>query len=234
MPNARRPSPHAPFSVVLLGLFLLEACAPAAKTPDRGSSRRVAAFAQQVEQVARGKSRQIVVEDELVRDADLAGLVGLNELRELTLHTTRVGDVGLSHIGKLAPLEKLVLGETSVTDAGLKSLTGLKQLKTLNFETADATAAGFAELKALEQLELLRFGQSRIGDDALAIIDRWPNLRSLILQRAPITDAGLAHLKDQNLDGLESLYLEATEVSEEGLVDLQRALPRLHIHPHPD
>ncbi|HEV3005559.1 MAG TPA: hypothetical protein VGX78_13930 [Pirellulales bacterium] len=218
----------------MIGLFLLEACAPAARAPNLGSSRRGTAFAQQVDQVARGKSRRIIVEDELISDSDLAGLVDLAELRELTLRTTRVGDVGLSYIGKLVDLEKLVLGETSVTDAGLKSLTGLKQLKTLNFERAEATAAGFAELTALEQLVLLRFGQSRIGDDALAIIDRWPKLRSLILQRAPITDAGLAHLKDQNLAGLESLYLEGTEVSEEGLADLQQALPRLHIHPHPD
>jgi len=53
----------------------------------------------------------------------------------------------------------------------------------------------------------------------------------LILQRAPITDAGLEELED--LDRLESLYLEGTEVTEAGVARLQQKLPKLHIHPHP-
>jgi len=78
---------------------------------------------------------------------------------------------------------------------------------------------------------LLRFGQSQIDDAGLACVEKWPKLRSLILQNAPISDAGLQQLSE--LNRLESLYLEGTKVTEEGLAGLQRALPALHIHPHP-
>ena len=53
-------------------------------------------------------------------------------------------------------------------------------------------------------------------------------LRFLHLLDMPITDAGLDRL--HGLARLESLYLDRTKVTDEGLARLIKALPGVHLH----
>lgn len=57
-----------------------------------------------------------------VRDADLACLEKLPELRELVLTSTAVGDRGLEGMSRLRRLESLDLRFTQVSDAGVNKL----------------------------------------------------------------------------------------------------------------
>ena len=53
-------------------------------------------------------------------------------------------------------------------------------------------------------------------------------LRFLHLIHVPITDAGLVSLYD--MSWLESFYVDQTHVTDEGLSELKKALPNIHMH----
>ena len=54
------------------------------------------------------------------------------------------------------------------------------------------------------------------------------NLRFLHLIGVPVTDRGLASLG--RASQLESLYLDDTQVTDDGIEPLLKALPELHLH----
>ena len=54
-----------------------------------------------------------------------------------------------------------------------------------------------------------------------------PQLRSLALENAAITDARLGHLKA--LTYLEELDLKGTKVTDAGVQDFQRAMPKVKV-----
>jgi hypothetical protein len=55
----------------------------------------------------------------------------LTNFSGLNLDTTRVSDVGLTHLNGLTKLSTLFIPHTQVTDAGLEHLKGLSNLKLL-------------------------------------------------------------------------------------------------------
>ena len=81
-----------------------------------------------------------------------------------------------------------------------------------------------------EGVATIRLGD-RVGDRELAGLaermERFPNLRTLRLEGPNVTDAGLHHLK--GLKQLQSLLLCDTQVTEEAVADLERALPQLDV-----
>lgn len=102
-----------------------------------------------------------------VTDALLGHLRGLNQLRFLSLDTTRVTDAGLAHLQGLSQLESLDLTRTKVTDAGLEHLKGLKQLQTLGLANTKVTDAGLEQLKGLNQLKTLNLMNTKVTDQGV-------------------------------------------------------------------
>jgi hypothetical protein len=65
-------------------------------------------------------------QNQKLKDADLALLAGLPQLKSVNLTDTAISDEGLRHLAGLTGLTDLYLGGTKVTDKGMTHLEGLK------------------------------------------------------------------------------------------------------------
>jgi Leucine-rich repeat (LRR) protein len=84
----------------------------------------------------------------LFKDADLAGLDSVKQLKTLDLSTTvTLTDAGLVHIQNLSNLTTLNLGHTFVRNAGIAQLKSLKQLENLDLTNTLVTSAAIENLK---------------------------------------------------------------------------------------
>ena len=70
-------------------------------------------------------------------------------------------------------------------------------------------------------------GKQKINNDTLAYLRHFPRLGRLFVLNSDITDAGLKHFKE--LKALEFLDVAGTQISESGMADLRRALPKCMI-----
>ena len=83
-------------------------------------------------------------------------------------------------------------------------------------------------LREFKHLELLAAGDSAITDAGLVHLKQIPKLRALgLVDLKGITDKGLIHVKA--MKKLETLNLVGTKVTDKGVADLQKALPKLFI-----
>lgn len=90
-----------------------------------------------------------------IKDAGLAPVAKLKNLRRLLLSRTTVGDDALIHVSGLMELEILNLYGTNVGNDGLEHLKGLSRLKKLYLWNSKATSAGGERLrKAIPKLEV--------------------------------------------------------------------------------
>ncbi|MCI0743284.1 MAG: hypothetical protein L0Y72_30015 [Gemmataceae bacterium] len=158
-------------------------------------------------------------------------LNALPHLRKLTVVSSRVTDAGLKHLGGLKALEELRLN-CNIVGTGLKDLAGLPKLRALEFLcSAELTDQGFANVNGLAKLQRLRLiAAPKITDAAMKDLSGLASLQELALSYTAVTDAGLDHLK--KLTELRRLYLRAGQqirFSEEGIAELQRALPKCKI-----
>jgi hypothetical protein len=119
----------------------LDFCSRFDLTPDRPSSEPFA------DEGRSGYLQHLELSGTQVRDAGLAHLKGLTNLRVLSLTETQVSDGGLAHLKGLTNLERLMLADTKVSDAGLVHLKGLKNLEKLYLFGSKVTDAGVADLK---------------------------------------------------------------------------------------
>lgn len=85
----------------------------------------------------------------------------------------------------------------------------------------------FRNLKRVTEIADLYLYLADIADDELRLLSDFTKLKGLWIKSDSLTDVGLAHL--EKLSGLRTLYLYGTEVSEEGMVELQEVLPRCDI-----
>lgn len=134
-----------------------------------------------------------------LRAADFRHLAALPALRKATLWEIEgLDDSALAHIGKVATLRELELGDAAITSAGLKHLRGLRELTFLGLGwTKDVTDAGLADLAALPNLEVLILSGTKVTDAGLAQLANFPKLKEVRLAALPqVTDAGLLKLKD--------------------------------------
>jgi hypothetical protein len=196
--------------------------------------------------------RMLSLGDSEVTDADLKEVAGLARLRSFEMQSKEVTDAGLRHIAKLQGLTSVYLGGCSkITDAGLKNLAGLTELKSLNLGGTGVTDAGLKHLKTFERLQLLDLSSTKVTDAGLKHLAALKQLRSLYLSRdrvkgiglkdlsgldkletldlfeTPLTDEGLKHLTD--MKQLKLLQVNLTQVTREGVAQLQKSLPKLEI-----
>jgi hypothetical protein len=86
-------------------------------------------------------------------------LKGLNNLEDLNLFLTQVGDHGLVHLKGLKKLKHLSLWLTRVTDSGLEHLEALTNLQTLDLQSTAITDSGLKHLQGLTNFQVLNWRQ---------------------------------------------------------------------------
>ncbi|MFM8272360.1 MAG: restriction endonuclease subunit S [Gemmata sp.] len=121
---------------------------------------------------------------------------------------------------------RLNLDGTQVTDAGLRELAAFKNLTNLYLGGSPVTDAGLKELAVFKNLTTLTLHDTRVTDDGLKELAPLKNLATLTVP-CRITDDGLKELAP--LKSLTTLYLGCTCVTDAGVQELQRALPRCKI-----
>jgi serine/threonine protein kinase len=169
------------------------------------------------------------VGNQIIDDAGLERLKGLNKLQHLNLSHTRVGDAGLEHITGLSNLTFLGLGACwRVGDAGLARLgKAFPNLSTLYLGGTQVSDAGLVHLKQLTKLTRLTINVTRVSDTGLGHIKALTKLESLDLSKTQVSDTGLKLLT--GLSNLTELYLIDTPITTDGIAALQKALPKCKI-----
>jgi hypothetical protein len=160
-------------------------------------------------------------------------MASLSELKGLEMFfiwsATAVTDEGARHLAHLENVENVHISGSRMGDAALEALSKLPKLTRMSLQQNAFTDSGLAHLADMQQLRSLWIGMSKgkITDAGLAHLAGLEALEQLDLQQSQITDAGLEHLK--GLKNLRSLYLSNARVTEVGLADLHEALPNLSV-----
>jgi hypothetical protein len=153
-----------------------------------------------------------------IDDARLATLPDLPELQFLQLQGTRVSDDGLKTVARYPRLQGLWLENTAVSDAGLVHLKPLKILRTLSLPDTHVTGRGLGELRHLPLTTIL-LTRAKLNADSLKHIAQLEQLESLGLEQTNVTDDQLADLA--GMERLRNLWLSGTAVSDAGLEHLK-------------
>jgi len=111
------------------------------------------------------------------------------------------------------------------TDDTIRVFRPSDSIKTINIISGDVTDEGLRLLSRLQSLEDLCVQFSgEISDDGLRHIGKLKRIDSLAFNFSPnITDAGLPHL--YRLKKLQYLNLIGTQCTEQGVAEIQKALP---------
>lgn len=153
-----------------------------------------------------------------VGNSDLHCLDGLDQLKTLSLHRTKVTDAGLQNIEGLTHLEELDITSTRITDAGLEHIQRLKKLRRLRLGDGVHPSSIYDD----EQV-------GKITDAGLLHLKELSELEELLVDQLGITDAGLEHLAE--LKSLKLLRLPGYAGGEEGFEVFQKAVPNCKISP---
>ena len=163
-------------------------------------------------------------------DESLACLEDLKGLETFFIWDAKaITDSGTMYLANLENLENIHLSNSPVGDAALEALAKLPKLRRISMQQNAFTDAGLAHLGDMQQLRSLWIGMSKgkITDAGLAHLAGLENLEELDVQQSQVTDAGLEHLK--KLKNLRKLYLSTSPVTANGLATLREALPNLNV-----
>jgi Leucine Rich repeat len=142
--------------------------------------------------------------------------------------------IGLKHF-----LTVHIFGMRRATDADLKDLPNLPFYFALTLSGAKVTDAGLKELRNLRNLTVLIVADTQVSSEGMKELKHLKNLRYLNLECTKVTDVGLKELKE--LRNLKELILRnpnvrplrgftETPVTDAGVAELQRALPKCDIY----
>ena len=139
------------------------------------------------------------------------------------------GDVPSTPGAKRLLSNEVAMLTQSVQDAGGRTL--LKPESNTVLVRFNDSSFGDAELAGLKQLEAATGFNARGGqitDEGLAqLASAGQQITTLELTGNPITDAGLVHL--QQMSNLTFVSLDDTQVTQNGVDELQRAMPHLNV-----
>lgn len=192
--------------------------------------------------------RQLRLDHTETADADLAEIAAKNpELRELTLGSTKIGDLdeSLTKLGKLKKirvsnsaisakaleilakmesLEDIDLSQSAVDDIGrLARLPKLKRLNLYSTKVKDVSLDSLKNFRSAETLVWLNLDRCSVTDAAISKLEPLKNLEWLHLGRTALTDVGLEGLA--RLTSLKEVSITNTQVTSAGVENLRSALP---------
>lgn len=175
-------------------------------------------------------------------DKTVSGMGKIPKLEWLSItNAPKVTDACLSEISRHPALQILELVDTGVTSAELvKVIHEFFALKSLSVDESLATnelLSSLKELPTLEQLHLIREGllrearhDSLLTKSGFASLSALKNLKILNLSGHPVEDDWLPTL---HALPLQTVILTKTNVTQSGLRELQKKLPKCAITPTP-
>ncbi|MFN0197091.1 MAG: hypothetical protein ACKVT0_10110 [Planctomycetaceae bacterium] len=160
-------------ATAVLGIFLVSTFAQGQDIPppteaELAALEQVKSLGGQVTTVAQTDPRVEIgyhLAADMVTDASLAPLAGVNCVVTINLRGTPVTDTGLASIAGMTNLKKLHLEKTKITDAGLGHLKGLANLEYLNIYGTAVTDAGLDQLAGLTNLKKLYIWETAITEE---------------------------------------------------------------------
>jgi hypothetical protein len=178
-------------------------------------------------------------------DSFLEGIQGAKSVEEITLHRAGVSDKGMRFVIGLPNLKRLSFDERTPLSC-LQALKGNPKIESLGLYEYDASAdelrfikclpnlrklsleldikhGGALDLHGMSKLEELNLGGSLATDSAMDSVRDVTNLTTLRLEGRQITDVGLRRLN--GLKSLKRLHLSLTQATDQGIIDLRKALP---------
>ncbi|KDO76521.1 hypothetical protein CISIN_1g006752mg [Citrus sinensis] len=188
-----------------------------------------------------------------VTSSALWALTGMTCLKELDLsRCVKVTDAGMKHLLSISTLEKLWLSETGLTADGIALLSSLQNLSVLDLGGLPVTDLVLRSLQVLTKLEYLDLWGSQVSNRGAAVLKMFPRLSflnlawtgvtklpnissleclnlSFIQQVGAETDLVLSLTALQNLNHLERLNLEQTQVSDATLFPLSTFKELIHL-----
>ena len=144
-------------------------------------------------------------------------------LKELTIMSSKVDDVGGVHLGKIKTLENLFLWSTKVTDKTLEAISGLP-LKVLYVSNTPVTDVGMKSLSKIKTLETLWFDRTAVGDAGVAHFAKHASIRWFAADESKVTDGVVASLV--TLPALQTFSARKTSVTEAGTKQLTEKFPK--------
>jgi hypothetical protein len=120
----------------------------------------------------------------------LAHVIRLTGLRELSLRDTGIDDRMLRTLQSLNSLDSLSLSGARVTGLGMLYLKPLTRLRTLDVSSTAVSGDGLVHLATLPGLESLCLAHTRVGDGAMVHLQRLTTLRQLDLRGTAVTAIG--------------------------------------------
>lgn len=155
----------------------------------------------------------------VLKTADFSKLEALKKIDFLCVAHTNIVDDAMGNVGRLHSLKHLNLWNTSISDEGLAKLSNLKQLTFLNVGLTKASFSGLEGL-SLESVEEMWLNRVNWRAEGLAVLTKCKRLRTLSLWETKVADRDLHYL--QELPALVSLDLEATLITDQGLLELAK------------
>ena len=144
------------------------------------------------------------------------------KIKRLGLKINSVSEESPFLIVNLSDKEKLDRSELAL----LKNIgENIVELNLANTNFSDHYSALFRAMPHLKKLQVQR---TAIGKDAIDQLGKMKYLSSLNIYDTKLTDAVIKTLKD--IPSLKSLYCWQTKMSEQGILDLQTAMPKLYIN----
>ena len=203
--------------------------------------------------MAKLKNLKVLAVDFLwISEDGVQSIVGLNNLQELYMAETTIGNEavelfamfpklkklrlarnqidasGVANLPKIKLLEVLDLSECAqLFDDAMPPLAELKNLKELNLWRLNISDAGIEPLQGLTAMESLNLDNTRLSDEGTRFLSDMKMLTFLHLGSTQITDDGLAPLK--GLTKLKDLKVTRTAVTKDGVAELAKALPNAKI-----
>ncbi len=148
-----------------------------------------------------------------------------DRLESIDLSGTKTPD--LAPLMTVAGLRELSLAGAGLTDESLGQFPKLPKLRRLVLDNNPIRGTGLARLQELPELRELSLGGPALTDLFAKNLAGLKKLKKLSLVGAPLTDAGVRHLTA--LTELTALDLRKTKVTAAGIVALKKALPKVEI-----
>ena len=166
----------------------------------------------------------------LITDENMRHVALLTNLEELLVHR-QIGDAGVKYFAGLTKLKVLNMPNTRITDNGMQYLAGMTRMESLVLAGTAITDAGLAQIGNLGPA-ILNLNGTGVTDAGLNAYLPGRGFQFLALSRTNITDAVVPALA--NINWLDRLDIQGTNISEQGYQQLRTAKPHTQIYYRPN
>ncbi|WP_157605139.1 M56 family metallopeptidase [Schlesneria paludicola] len=156
-------------------------------------------------------------------------------LEEASIRNSSITNAGVAALVPLRHLRVLALDRAQIDDRIADSIQKMPNLEWLDLNNCDIGDRTLAAASGCSRLSYLNLGQTQISNEGLAVIGKLKNIRNLSLwSNQQLTDECVSHLKqlpDYRMKFVLHLQLDGTQITKNGILELQAALPNASISP---